>query len=70
MKTLRFPVVQEQSGHWALLKLNPDTYQVTRCREIITLTFLGRVYATIEIMSEEIISAFSETHWGYFRWDQ
>ena len=45
MKKLRFLVVQEQRGHWALLEHNPDTYQVTRCREIITLTFLGRVYA-------------------------
>ena len=72
MKKLRFLVGQEQRGHWAQLEHNPDTYQVTRCREIIiiTLTFLGRVYATKEIMSEEIIAAFSETHWGYVRWDQ
>ena len=70
IKKKGFLVGQEQRGHWALLEHNLDTYQVTCCREILSLTFLGRVYATIEIMSEEIIGAFSETHWGYFRWDQ
>jgi len=52
MKKLRFLVIQEQSGLWALLKHNRDTYQITRCREIITLTFLGRVYAAVEIITK------------------